>query len=158
MRQLNTSPLLRIFNGGLLIGTLDLLFAWGFWAPKGASLSRILQSIAAGWYGKASYSMGATSAWVGALSHYAIAAAFVAAYWIAAQRLPALLKRRVLLGAVYGLLLYVVMNFIVLPLSAAGMPGFDNVPWVASSIVVHALLGIMCAWFAGRPAAEPAGS
>ena len=158
MRQLNTSPLLRIFNGGLLIGTLDLLFAWGFWAPKGASLSRILQSIAAGWYGKASYSMGATSAWVGALSHYAIAAAFVAAYWIAAQRLPALLKRRILLGAAYGLLLYVVMNFIVLPLSAADSPGFDNVPWVASSIVVHALLGIMCAWFAGRPAAEPAGS
>lgn len=142
--------------GGMIIGTLDLLFAWGFWAPKGASLSRILQSIAAGWYGKASHSMGATSVWVGALSHYAIAAAFVAAYWIAAQRLPALLRRYVLLGAVYGLLLYVVMNFIVLPLSAAGMPGFDNVPWVASSIVVHALLGIMCAWFAGRPAAEPA--
>ena len=82
----------------------------------------------------------------------------MAAYWIAAQRLPTLLKRRVLFGAVYGLLLYVVMNFIVLPLSAAGSPGFDNVPWVASSIVVHALLGIMCAWFAGRPAAEPAGS
>ena len=145
-----------IVLGGLIIGTLDLLFAWGFWAPKGASLTRILQSIAAGWYGKASHSMGTTSAWVGALSHYAIAAAFVAAYWIAAQRLPALLRRYVLLGAVYGLLLYVVMNFIVLPLSAAGMPGFDNVPWVASSIVVHALLGIMCAWFAGRPAAEPA--
>lgn len=134
-----------IATGGLVIGTLDLLFAWGFWAAKGATLVGILQSIAAGWYGKASHSMGATSAWVGALSHYAIAIAFVAAYWFAARRLPALLQRPVLFGTVYGLLLYVVMNFIVLPLSAAGMPKFDNVPWVASSILAHMVFGMLSA-------------
>ena len=136
--------------GGLVIGTLDLLFAWGFWAAKGATFVGILQSIAAGWYGKASHSMGATSAWVGALSHYAIATAFVAAYWLAARRLAALLKRPVLLGAVYGLLLYVIMNFIVLPLSAAGMPKFDNVPWVASSILAHMVFGVLSALVAVR--------
>ena len=140
----------QIALGGLVIGTLDLLFAWGFWVSKGATFVGILQSIAAGWYGKASHSMGATSAWVGALSHYAIAIVFVAAYWLAAQRLPALLKRPVLLGAVYGLLLYVVMNFIVLPLSAAGMPKFDNVPWVASSILAHMVFGMLSALVAVR--------
>jgi len=145
-----------IAAGGLIIGTLDLLFAWGFWASKGATFTRILQSIAAGWYGKSSHSMGATSAWVGALSHYAIATAFVAAYWLAAQRMPALQKRPVLLGAAFGLLLYVAMNFIVLPLSAAGMPTFDNVPWVVSSILMHVIIGVMCAWFAGRTGAKPA--
>lgn len=139
-----------IVSGGLTIGTLDLLFAWDFWATKGATFTRILQSIAAGWYGKASHSMGTTSAWVGALSHYAIATAFVAAYWLAAQRLPALLKRPVLLGAAYGLLLYLIMNFIVLPLSAAGMPGFDNVPWVASSILAHMVFGMLSALVAVR--------
>ena len=136
--------------GGLLIGTLDLLFAWGFWVTKGATFIGILQSIAAGWYGKASHSMGATSAWVGALSHYVIAIAFVAAYWLAAQRLPALLKRPVLFGAWYGLLLYLIMNFIVLPLSAAGMPRFDNVPWVVSSILAHMVFGMLSALAAVR--------
>jgi uncharacterized membrane protein YagU involved in acid resistance len=151
MLRMNRRPAwARIALGGLVIGTLDLLFAWGFWVSKGATFVGILQSIAAGWYGKASHSMGATSAWVGALSHYAIAIAFVAAYWLAAQRLPALLKRPVLFGAVYGLLLYVVMNFIVLPLSAAGMPKFDNVPWVASSILAHMVFGLLSALVAVR--------
>jgi uncharacterized membrane protein YagU involved in acid resistance len=144
----------HILNAGLLIGTLDLLFAWGFWVTKGATFIGILQSIAAGWYGKASHSMGATSAWVGALSHYVIAIAFVAAYWLAARRLPALLKRPVLFGAAYGLLLYLIMSFIVLPLSAAGMPKFDNVPWVASSILAHMVFGVLSALVAVRASAR----
>jgi uncharacterized membrane protein YagU involved in acid resistance len=151
MLRMNRRPAwARIALGGLVIGTLDLLFAWGFWVSKGATFVGILQSIAAGWYGKASHSMGATSAWVGTLSHYAIAIAFVAAYWLAAQRLPALLKRPVLFGAAYGLLLYLIMNFIVLPLSAAGMPRFDNVPWVASSILAHMVFGLLSALVAVR--------
>lgn len=141
-----------IVLGGLAIGTLDLLFAWGFWAAKGATFVGILQSIGAGWFGKASNSMGATSAIVGALSHYLIATAFVLAYRLASQRMPALLRRPVLPGAAYGLLLYAIMNFVVLPLSAAGMPKFDNLPWVASSIAMHMVFGVMCAWFARRAA------
>jgi uncharacterized membrane protein YagU involved in acid resistance len=151
MPRMNRRPAWAwIALGGLAIGTLDLLFAWGFWVSKGATFIGILQSIAAGWYGKASHSMGATSAWVGALSHYAIATAFVAAYWLAARRLPALLRRPVMLGALYGLLLYLIMNFVVLPLSAAGMPRFDNVPWVASSILAHMIFGLLSALVAVR--------
>lgn len=143
--------------GGLAIGTLDLLFAWGFWAPHGATLPGILQSIAAGWFGEASRSMGATSATVGALSHYLIATAFVFAYRLGSRRLPILLRRPLLFGTAYGLLLYAVMNFVVLPLSAAGMPRFDNLPWVASSIAMHLVFGAMCAWFARRAAAAGSG-
>jgi uncharacterized membrane protein YagU involved in acid resistance len=155
MPRMNRRPAWAwIAVGGFVIGTLDLLFAWGFWVTKGATFIGILQSIAAGWYGKASHSMGATSAWVGALSHYAIATAFVAAYWLAAQRLSALLKRPVLLGAAYGLLLYLMMSFIVLPLSAAGMPKFDNVPWVASSILAHMVFGMLSALVAVRAPAR----
>ena len=137
-----------VVAGGLVVGTLDLLFAWGFWAPHDVTLTAILQSIAAGWYGKASHAMGTKSALVGALSHYAIATSFVLAYWLLARLRPALLRRPVASGAAYGLGLYAVMNFIVLPLSAAGMPKFDNVPWVASSVLMHMLIGAACAWFA----------
>lgn len=145
--------MLAVMAGGLVVGTLDLLFAWGFWAPKGATLTGILQSIAAGWYGKASQAMGTTSALVGALSHYAIAACFVLAYWMLARMRPALLRRPVAFGFAYGLGLYAVMNFVVLPLSAAGMPRFDNVAWVGSSVLAHGIFGAICAWFAARATA-----
>lgn len=139
-----------IVAGGFAIGTLDLLFAWGYWAPKGATLPGILQSIAAGWYGKASHQMGVHSAIVGGLSHYFIAAMFVLAYWLGSRRWPRLVQHPLLHGAIYGLVLYAAMNFVVLPLSAAGMPAFDNLPWVSSSVAMHALFGVMSAWFAER--------
>ena len=132
--------------GALLIGSLDLLFAWGFWVAKGVSFVDVLHSIAAGWYGKASRNSGVAGAVVGAVSHYAIVLAFVLAYWWAAQRIPALLRHWMALGAGYGAGLYGVMNFVVLPMSAAGAPSFANRAWVASSIAMHVLVGVLCAW------------
>lgn len=139
-----------LIAGGLLIGTVDLLFAWGFWASYGATLRGILQSIAEGWYGKASHQMGAISAVVGALSHYFISVMFVVAYWLASRRAEMLIAHPYRSGIVYGLLLYLVMNLVVLPLSAAGLPSFSNLAWVGASIVAHAVFGVLCAIFARR--------
>jgi hypothetical protein len=60
------------------------------------------------------------------------------------------LERPVPLGAAYGLLLYVLMNYIVLPLSAAGPASTDPL-WIGLSIAVHAfLIGMPIALFARR--------
>ncbi len=142
---MKANPLRTLLPATLGIGTLDLLFAWGYWARKGVGFADILRSIAAGWYGPASYGMGATSAAVGALSHYAIMFAIVLAYWFAAKRIPALRTHAWLCGLAYGLGVYAVMSFAVLPLSAAGSPDLANTPWVAASIAMHLLIGVLCA-------------
>jgi len=55
-----------------------------------------------------------------------------------------------LCGAGYGLLLHGVMNYVVVPLSAAG-PGSKDPLWITLSIAVHALLiGIPIAVFSRR--------
>lgn len=41
-------------------------------------------------------------------------------YVRAARRVPALIERPVIMGALYGVVLYLVMNFVVVPLSAIG--------------------------------------
>ena len=147
---MNAKAWSNIIIGGLVLGTLDLVFAWAFWAGKGATLADILRSIARGWYGDAARDMGMHGAVIGALSHYGIAIAFVLAYWLVARRWAVLRQRPLASGALYGLALYGVMNFIVQPLSAAGMPSFGNTAWVASSIALHAGLGMVAAWFATR--------
>jgi uncharacterized membrane protein YagU involved in acid resistance len=144
------SPARWIIAGGLLVGTLDLLFAGGFWAMRGVPPIRIAQSIAAGVLGDASYDGGAASAWLGVVLHYFIAMMFVLVYWLMARRAAALLQRPVRYGLLYGLLLYLVMNFVVLPLSAAGMPSFNDTSWLVASIAMHLLIGVLCARFARR--------
>jgi hypothetical protein len=76
------------------------------------------------------------------------------AYYLAARRLPLLRERVFLCGAVYGLFLYAVMNYVVVPLSAAG-PGSKDPLWITLSIAVHALLiGIPIALAVRRAGAE----
>lgn len=139
--------------GTALIGSLDLVFASSYWAIA-ASVPpiRILQSVATGVLGKASYEGGSKTAALGAGLHYFIIAMFVLAYYVASRWIPALAQRPVACGLAYGLLLYLLMNYLVLPLSRAGQSGSFNVPWELSSIAMHALIGVLCGLFARRAA------
>ncbi len=142
----------RVGLGTLVAGMADLVFAMGFWwISHDVPPMRILQSIAAGWYGEASFAGGVQTAGVGALSHFAVIFLFIAAYRQMAKRIAGLRHRPVAMGLVYGLFLYLLMNFVVLPLSAAGMASFRNVAWVAASIAMHAVIGILCARYALAP-------
>lgn len=146
-------PTLWLLLCGTAVGSLDLLFAWGFWQSHGVGMTRILQSIASGLLGKASFEGGTATATLGAGLHYFIATMFGVAYYLVSLRRPGLRRRPIAFGLSYGVLLYLVMNFIVLPLSAAGMPKFNNLPWVASSVAMHALFGVICAQFARKAGA-----
>lgn len=131
--------------GGACVGTLDLLFARTYWDRPGLTMQRVLQSIAVGLYGKASFDGGPTTAWIGAACHYLITTCMALAYFLVSRRLPVLVRYPVSLGLAYGVVLYLFMNLVVLPLSAVGLPSFDNHLWVASSVVMHALFGVICA-------------
>lgn len=149
-RNRSQGPLFHLLLGGGILGTLDILFAYAFWVSKGATVGGIFRSIAAGLLGEASRGGGAATAWLGAGLHYFIATMMVVAYYLVGRKYPALLRRPVALGLFYGLVLYAVMNFVVLPLSAAGMAKFDNMAWIVSSIIMHAVFGVICAIFARR--------
>ena len=66
------------------------------------------------------------------------------------KRIAALRTHALPCGLAYGLGVYVVMSLVVLPLSAAGSPDFRNSAWVASSIAMHLLIGVLCALAARR--------
>jgi hypothetical protein len=129
-----------VLAGGLVAGTLDIVYACLFWALKSdVPAQRILQSVAAGLLGEASFEGGGATAALGLALHYLIAVSMSMVYYLAARRLPLLRQRPFLCGAGYGLLLYAVMNYVVVPLSAAG-PGSKDPLWITLSIAVHALL------------------
>lgn len=142
-----------VLVGGIVAGTLDILYAWLFWKLKaGVSIERILQSVAAGLLGEDSFVGGSLSATLGLTLHYLIATTMSLAYYLAARRWPLLIRRPMFSGAVYGLMLYGSMTCIVVPLSAARAGSTDPL-WITLSIAVHMLLiGIplaLAARFAG---------
>ena len=57
-------------------------------------------------------------------------------------------QRPLLYGAAYGLLLYAVMTWVVVPLSNAPQGKPMPLAWTLSSIAMHALIGVLCAWIA----------
>lgn len=137
-----------IVLGAVVVGTLDILFAIAFWYPRGATPGRIFQSVAAGLYGRASFDGGMRTVVIGAALHYFIALCIVVVYWLASRRYDVLARRPVLYGTIYGILVYVVMNYVVIPLSATQNSAF-LLWWVVSSVLVHAfLIGVPAALFA----------
>lgn len=143
---------LFVVAGGLVAGTLDITYACVFWAIKaGVPAQRIFQSVARGLLGAAAFRGGATTAALGLFLHYFIATTMSVTYYFAAREWAVLRRHPLTGGAVYGLLLYVVMNYVVVPLSAAGGGGPQDRLWVALSIVVHMfLIGVPIAFFARR--------
>lgn len=144
-------PWFLVLTGGLVAGALDILYAIIFWAIKsGVPPQRILQRVASGLLGEASLTGGWATAALGLVCHFFIAISMAVTYYLVARRWRALWERPLPYGAAYGLLLYAIMNYVVVPLSAAG-PGSKDPVWVGMSIAVHALLiGIPCAVFARR--------
>lgn len=134
--------------GTLTVGTLDILSAMVFFDTRGVPPVRILQSIASGLLGGEAYEGGVQTALLGGALHFAIAAVIVAVYFLASRRFSGLARHPVRYGAAYGVLVYIVMTFVVVPLSAA-VVGPTTLPAVIHGLSIHVLgVGIPCALWA----------
>lgn len=153
IRNAQRSPdWLQVFLGGLIIAIADITFAitlWFTWSVPG--LIQVFQTIAVGVLGKASYQGGVAAAWLGAGLHLFMATMFVVVYTLVSRRAPELLRKPFMYGPLYGVLLYVIMNFVVMPLSRVGRsPSFEHPDWIIASLVAHMVFGVICVLFARR--------
>lgn len=129
---------LAILLGGLIAGSLDIFAAALIYhAPPG----KVLQSIASGLLGRAAFRGGAYTAWLGLILQWLMSLIIAAIYVAASRRLPVLVHRWPVWGFVYGLVVFAVMNYLVVPLSAA-RPGF-SLPHFTPRLLVENLLAMI---------------
>jgi uncharacterized membrane protein YagU involved in acid resistance len=81
----------------------------------GGNPTGIWQSVASGLIGKSAFDGGTATAVLGLALHFFIAFVMALVYVLASRRLPVLIARPIVMGMLYGLALYVVMNFVVVP-------------------------------------------
>lgn len=123
--------------GGLIAATLDIVYAFVFFGFRGVSAITILQSVASGVLGADSYRRGVPAALLGLVLHYLIMLIIAFVFLAAARRLALLVRHPVICGALFGVIVYCIMNFIVVPLSASPAEfRFDPVV-VPAGVLVH---------------------
>jgi hypothetical protein len=105
--------------GGLIAGFLDgldavVFYGWSFSIPP----TLLFQNIAAGLLGRRSFQGGWYTVLLGLACHFSIAMGAAAVFYLASLALPVLWRKPWIFGPTFGVLVYVVMHYIVVPLSA----------------------------------------
>ena len=111
-----------IFWIGLTAGTLDITENLVFNHFRGISPWRVFQYIASGLIGMKSFQSGWNSVALGVAIHYAIALTWTGIFLFAALKFSTITRRPLLSGVIYGCLVYLIMTFMVLPLSGVPHP------------------------------------
>jgi hypothetical protein len=98
-----------------------------------------LQSIASGLLGSQAFKGGAGGAALGAVLHFVIAFGAAAVYYVASRKIALMRRKPYLSGVLYGIAVYLFMNFVVLPLSATAGARYSTAT-VINGLLAHMLL------------------
>jgi Na+/alanine symporter len=128
------NALLAILAGGLLAGSLDLgsaFITYGVGVPR---------AIAGGLLGPSALHGGSGVYVLGILLQFFIATSAAAVYYLASRKLAFLKDHPLVCGPFYGIAVFLVMNLIVLPLSALHFRGPFQLAGLIQGLVVHMIL------------------
>jgi len=114
-RMKNSGAFRAIFTAGLVVGVLDISSAFVIWWQRGLGVRRGLQGIAAGLLGANSYDGGLVTAGLGLALHFFVAFMVVSVFYLASRRIEFVTIHPVVSGVLYGIGVYIVMYWLVLP-------------------------------------------
>lgn len=143
----NWSTAKRIAVATLVAGTLDILAAIGMTLAFGRQVDAMLRYVASGPFpGAPQWGVGGAA--LGLAVHFGLMAIMATIFVLAANRIPRLKAQPIYWGVAYGLVTYVAMNLIVVPLRFGTTP---SALAIASQLLFHVLLvGIPIALVARR--------
>ena len=141
------ATLKAILLGGIVAGTIDIGAAC---LITGKSVTFILHTIAGGLLAKEAYSGGMATAFLGLALQEIMGIIIAAVYVLAAGALPLLRRQWIVMGLVYGVIVFYVMNYVVVPLSAwKHVPHFSTESFM-KNMAAMLLFGLIVAFFARK--------
>jgi hypothetical protein len=138
-----------ILIAGLIVGVLDISSAFVIWWQRGLLPRRGLQGIAAGLMGANSFNGGLVTAGLGLALHFFVAFVVVSIFYLASRKIEFLTLHPVASGVLYGIGVYIVMYWFVLP---RAFPTFRHRLWnELLAVAIHiSLIGLPCALIVRR--------
>jgi hypothetical protein len=125
---------------GLVVGILDILGAIIVYQSEPG---RLFRAIASGAFGAgAAFSGGTIMVFWGVLFHFIIAFAWTILFFLVYPMFPPLWKNKYITGLLYGVLVWIVMNRIVIPLSAIAPRPFDATSAIIGTSILVVAVGL----------------
>ncbi len=106
-----------IFWAGLLVGTLDIAAVVIQTLIHGGDPLNMLRFIASGVFGASAFEGGILMALLGLFFHYIIAFCWTILFFLIYPTIKIYLKNSITVAICYGIFVWLIMNFLVLPLS-----------------------------------------
>ena len=138
-----------ILTAGLVVGVLDISSAFVIWWQRGVGARHGLQGIAAGLLGAKSFDDGLVTAGLGLALHFFVAFVVVSIFYLASRKIEFLTIHPVVSGLLYGIGVYIVMYWFVLPMA---FPTFRHrMGNELLAVAIHiSLIGLPCALIVRR--------
>lgn len=147
----NLSSIRAVLLAGLAAGLVDAGYFSVGAMLKGNSPVQVLKGIAGFWFDKNPLDSASTAV-LGAVTHFALAMLMAAGFVLLRPVVPWLRGSALRAGLVWGVALYLIMYLVVLPLRWPGIfPRWDG--WTSIfDILVHLAVGVTIAAIVGRQA------
>ncbi len=143
--------LANVLKAGLIVGTLDILAALiQFYIKTNKNPITVLNFIASGVFGSDAFTGGTKMAAFGLFFHYIIAFVFTFLFFKLYPKLSTLTRNAFLLGFVYGLFIWLTMQFVVLPLSQAPAMKINLQGAITAILILIVCIGIPLSWLTQR--------
>lgn len=128
----SSRPARAILVAGLSCGILDVTAAFVFYGRP----LRLLQGIAYGLLGPQAFYGGWLTGSLGAACHFCVAFSASAVFYLASRKVQFLIRRPIPAGIAYGIVVYIMMQVVVIPLSRIGWLPF-SLSGTAIGVVIH---------------------
>jgi uncharacterized membrane protein YagU involved in acid resistance len=136
------NPIAAIAAASLIAGILDISATGTLLRLQGVPFQKLLQRVAGGVMGPTSVNGGNPAAALGLLLHFFIATAATSIYYILSQHFGGLLTNPLLYGALYGVVVHLVMSLVVIPLSRVPPRPFSSKAFIIQLVIHICLVGI----------------
>lgn len=154
-KKLFDSPVNTIIMTGLLAGTLDAVAALLIHQVKPMNMFRF---IASGAFGAKALAGGLSMALWGVLFHYIIAFFWTILFFFLYPRISGISPNKYVNGVVYGGLIWLVMNLIVLPMTRVVQGPLALKPAIIGTVVLIFAIGLPVSLFVHRHYSRKSGS
>lgn len=136
----NNNLFARTVRSALIVGTFDILAAFiQSFLKTGKNPLNVLKYIASAGFGKHAFSGGTKMILYGLLFHFLVAYIFTLIFFLAYPTVNVFIRNKIIIGILYGPIMWAVMQFLVVPLTSA--PG---IPLTISSVIIAILILIVC--------------
>ena len=135
----------------ILAGTLDAIAAIIHYTINGGKVaSRIFQYIASGAVGGEAFTGGIGMVILGIILHYSIAFGFTLFFFLIYPRVKFFSKNKILTAAIYGIFVWLVMNFIVIPMSSINPAPFNLRQSIIGALILIVAIGLPLSFIIGK--------